>query len=233
MTFNLLQDRLVGYTPSFLVSSQSKKSLRGRWTTCLKTLRVPEQSWEIDWSFGKDGQTMTASPKQWRSEQHNTTWLSTLRSVKSKTDKCTNNVGHAISTQSTASSQRQKIVKAITDIPGAQMKEEAQRVLGMIQFLSKFLPGLSTINAPVGYTVKKDLEFYWLKHTSEKLKKMCTEAPLLVRFDPNKELTIQCDANLYELGAGLLQEGRAVAFTSKHWTLQNSNMCNQKRKPWL
>ena len=49
-------------------------------------------------------------------------------------------------------------------------------------------------------------------------KSLCTEAPVLARFDPSKEATIQCDAGSYGLGGVLLQEDRPMAFTSRALT---------------
>ena len=44
---------------------------------------------------------------------------------------------------------------------------------------------------------------------------MCSDTPVLAIFDSSKEVTIQCDASSFGLGAALLQEGRPVAFTSR------------------
>ena len=109
-------------------------------------------------------------------------------------------------------------VKAIRDMPDPQSKEELRRFLGMVQYLSKFIPDLSTVDAPLREVTKQDVEFFWLKpqkDSLEGLKTRCCEAPVLAIFDPKKEVTVQCDASSYGLWGGLLQEGRPVAYTSR------------------
>lgn len=112
-------------------------------------------------------------------------------------------------------------VKAIRQMPAPEAKEDVRRFLGMVQYLSKFLPDLSTVDAPLRQILKKDNEFFWEKPQQasfDELKRMCSTAPVLAIFDPEKEVTIQCDASSYGLGGGLLQEGRPVAFTSRALT---------------
>ena len=98
-----------------------------------------------------------------------------------------------------------------------QSEEELRRFLGMVQYLCKFIPDLSTVDAPLREVTKQDVEFFWLKPQKdgfERLKTRCCEAPVLAIFDPKKEVTVQCDASSYGLGGGLLQKGRPVAYTS-------------------
>jgi hypothetical protein len=124
--------------------------------------------------------------------------------------------GHIIS-ENGLSPDPQK-VKAITNMPTPQNKEDVRRFLGMVQYLSKFLPNKSTIDAPLRSLIKKDVEFHWDKpqqKSFEELKQMCTSAPLLAIYDPKKEHTIQCDASGQGLGGVLLQEGKPVAYTSR------------------
>lgn len=47
-----------------------------------------------------------------------------------------------------------------------------------------------------------------MQHTHE----MTTSAPLLKYYNPEEELTIQCDASERGLGATLLQHGQPVPF---------------------
>ena len=112
-------------------------------------------------------------------------------------------------------------VKVIRDMPDAQSKEELRRFLGMVQYLSIFIPDLSTVDAPLREVTKQDVEFFWLKpqkDSFERLKSRCCEALVLAIFDPKKEVAVQSDASSYGLGGGLLQEGRPVAYTSRALT---------------
>ena len=112
-------------------------------------------------------------------------------------------------------------VRAVREMPVPASKEDVRRFLGIVQYLSKFLPDLSTVDAPLRDVIRHEVEFFWLdaqQKSFDKLKEMCSEAPVLARFDPKKEVTIQCDASSYGLGRALLQEERPVAFTSRALT---------------
>ena len=42
--------------------------------------------------------------------------------------------------------------------------------------------------------------------------------PVLKYYEPNKDLTLQCDASDHGLGAALIREGKPVAFASRALT---------------
>ena len=112
-------------------------------------------------------------------------------------------------------------VRAVREMPVPESKEDIRRFLGLVQYLDKFLDDRSTVDAPLRDVLRQDVDFYWLEaqQTSlDKIKELCCKAPVLARFDPAKEATIQCDASSYGLGAALLQEGRPVAYTSRALT---------------
>ena len=50
------------------------------------------------------------------------------------------------------------------------------------------------------------------------IKKEIGKAPILAYYDPNKEMVLQIDASIKELGACLMQQGKPVYFTSKALT---------------
>ena len=128
--------------------------------------------------------------------------------------------GHIVSAEGLEADPEK--IRAVTEMPEPKSKEDIRRFLGIVQYLSKFLPDMSTVDAPLRDVIKHDVDFYWLdpqQKSFQKLKDMCTSAPVLARFNPAKEVTIQCDASSYGLGAALLQDERPVAFTSRALTL--------------
>lgn len=50
------------------------------------------------------------------------------------------------------------------------------------------------------------------------VKDLVTTDPVLQYFNPEKELTLQCDASEKGLGAALLQDERPIAFASRALT---------------
>ena len=113
-------------------------------------------------------------------------------------------------------------IKAVAEMPAPTDKEGVKRFLGFVQYLSKFIPNLSDVDAPLREVTKTGLLFHWDKPQQEsfdKLKKLCTQHPVLAYYDLNKELTIQCDASSFALGGVLMQNGNPIiAYTSRAMT---------------
>lgn len=112
-------------------------------------------------------------------------------------------------------------VSAVTKMPEPTNVKQTQTFLGMITYLAKYLPHLSTLAAPLRDICKQDATFEWNKEQSDcflKLKKLVVKAPVLRYFNCNEPIIIQCDASSTGLGSVLLQDGRPVAFASRTLT---------------
>ena len=98
--------------------------------------------------------------------------------------------------------------------------------LGLVTYLSPFIPGLSTLTSPLWELLKKDADFIW-NHTYdtafEQIKEAVISDTTLRYFDLSLLVTIQVDASQVGFGAALLQNGKPIAFASKaltktkHW----------------
>lgn len=111
-------------------------------------------------------------------------------------------------------------IAAVKDMEPPKDKGELETILGMINYLSKFAPGLSDVNAPMRHLLKDSSEFRWDAQQEEafkKIKELLTQepGPVLRYFDPSQELRLQVDASKYGLGAVLLQEGKPIGYASK------------------
>ena len=112
-------------------------------------------------------------------------------------------------------------VAAVRDMPTPQKKEDLRRFLGFVTYLGKFIPNLSEIGAPLRDLLKNKVLFDWQPAHEEafnKLKDQCCTHPVLMFFDVNKQVEIQCDASQHGLGAVLIQAGRPVAYSSRSLT---------------
>ena len=133
-------------------------------------------------------------------------------------------VGHQV-TENGLQADPSKI-KAVRDMPVPQSKEDIRRFLGLVQYLSKFIPSMSAIDSPLRDVVKSKSEFYWYKvqqQSLERLKEVCCTTPVLAYYDTSKDVRIQCDASSYALGGVLLQEGHPIAYTSRALTPTECN----------
>ena len=91
-----------------------------------------------------------------------------------------------------------------------------QRILGMSQYLSKFLPCLSDITKPLRDLTHQDSEWIWdepQQFAFECLKQAVSATPVLRYYNRKEDVTIQCDASQHGLGVALLQGGQPVSRT--------------------
>lgn len=97
-------------------------------------------------------------------------------------------------------------------------KTELQRFLGMVTYLSKFIPNMSERTQPLRKLLEKGVVWDWqIEQTTAfgVLKTLLKSTPVLKFYDVNEEVTIQADASSYALGAVLLQNDHPVAYASK------------------
>ena len=93
-----------------------------------------------------------------------------------------------------------------------------QRYLGFVNYLSRFLPKLSTVCEPLRELTNKQKSWRWTtEHDKafETIKQAVTPAPLLKYYDVNEEVTIQCDASQNGPGCVLLQNGQQLPLLQK------------------
>ena len=108
-------------------------------------------------------------------------------------------------------------VAAIHNMPAPETPSQLQKFLGMVTYLSPFVPSLS-FTAPLHGLLKKDAEFIWnetYQDAFDSVKSLVCSDTTLCYFDVCRPVIIQVDASKKGLGAALPQDGCPVAFTSK------------------
>jgi len=127
-------------------------------------------------------------------------------------------------------------VKAIVDVQVPTSKKELMRFLGMLPYLSQFIPDLSSETVLLRALVKKDVEWSWSpchQKVFEKLKLLVVSAPVLHYFDCSKPVLIQTDASSTGIGSCLLQEGNPVAYASRSFTDTETRYARSRKNCWL
>ena len=121
-------------------------------------------------------------------------------------------------------------IQAILDMPLPQCKADLQRFLGMVTYLGKFIPNLSTITAPLRKLLEKDVLWEFHPHHEKAinhLKELVTSSPVLQYFDPKLPVRISSDSSKAGLGAVLEQlhdsEWKPVAFASRSLSQAEQN----------
>ena len=109
-------------------------------------------------------------------------------------------------------------VTAIKNMPKPTTKPEVLTLLGFVNYLSKFLPKLSDVSAPLRELTTDQSKFTGAKQHDEAfvtIQRLFIQHPVLKFYDIEEEVTIQTDASNKGLGAVLLQNGQPVAYTSR------------------
>ena len=84
-------------------------------------------------------------------------------------------------------------IEAIRDMPCQTDVAGVQRLIGFVNYLAKFLPGLSDVMELIRQLTKMDMPCNWSKtqeDTFEAMKRLVSEAPVLRVFDPDMELSM-------------------------------------------
>jgi hypothetical protein len=101
-------------------------------------------------------------------------------------------VGHLLTVEGLKMDPRK--VEAIREMPTPNSKEDVKRFLGFVQFLNRYSPELSKVDASLRGLEKADVLFHWdqPQHTSfEKMKELVSQSPVLQYYDMTKPVTIQ------------------------------------------
>ena len=100
-------------------------------------------------------------------------------------------------------------VKGLADWPIPTCIKDVQSFLGFGNFYRKFMPGFSTLAAPLNTLLKKDTVFQWTEETQrsfDSLKQKLTSSPVLMMPDQTRPFQIKCDASKYASEAVLTQQ---------------------------
>ena len=141
---------------------------------------------------------------------------------KSKTKINVDNItfmGHRIS--STGIEIDPERIKSIEKFPAPTNVSKLRTFLGMVNFISRFIPKLCDVLHPLHNLLKNDVEWTWStaqEDAFKRIKRMILEHNKLAIFDPNTKVTLENDASDYGLGSVLLQNNKPIAYASRSLT---------------
>ena len=128
-------------------------------------------------------------------------------------------IGHLLSEQGVKPDPSK--VDAILNMPCPTNKQDLQRFMGMLAYLSKFIPNMAEESAPLRRLLEKNVQWQWSQEQTKSLnslKELITKAPVLKYYAVNEPLVLSVDASSEGLGAVLLQNQQPVAYASKPLT---------------
>ena len=87
-------------------------------------------------------------------------------------------------------------VQAVLAAPEPKNVTELKAYLGLLNYYGRFLPNLSSTLAPLYQLLNKNTHWHWSnkeRQAFQASKKLLTVAPVLVHFDPSKDVILSCD----------------------------------------
>ena len=146
--------------------------------------------------------------------------------LKLNKDKCQFNknqinfLGHVIGSQGIEIDPSK--VEAIQSLHPPSNIHELRRILGLFNYVQKFVPKAQELASPMNELLRKNTSWHWdskQQESFDELKKVVSNTSALAYYDPNLETTLSVDASSYGLGGVLLQRHngnqRPVAYCSR------------------
>ena len=126
-------------------------------------------------------------------------------------------------------------VEAILKMERPKDVAAVTRLVGLVNYLSKFLLKLSEVCEPLRRLTHKDVEWRWSEEQEdalERVKQAVTSAPVLRYFDSSLPVEGQGDASSNGIGFVLMQNGQPVSYSSRALTV-SENKYSQIEKELL
>uniref|UniRef100_A0A3B3HAG9 ribonuclease H n=1 Tax=Oryzias latipes TaxID=8090 RepID=A0A3B3HAG9_ORYLA len=115
-------------------------------------------------------------------------------------------VGHCVTADGVSPDPNK--VKAIMEMPEPQDVEGVRRVMGMANYLGKFLPHLASFSKPLRDLLCEKNEWHWgnaQKEAFQKLKTELSSPRVLASYSIDAKTCVAADASSYGLGASSLR----------------------------
>lgn len=116
-------------------------------------------------------------------------------------------------------------VEAIEQLQPPKNVKEVRTIVGMVNYLARYVPNVSNIMQPIQELVKSDVLFTWnasQENAFNEIKKLLSSDSVLAYYDMKRKTCVAADSSSFGIGAVLLQdhEGmlKPIAYASKSLT---------------
>lgn len=144
-------------------------------------------------------------------------------------------LGHRISENGIQASERK--IEAIKNFRPPSTAEELRSLLGLVNYLAKFIPDLATITTPLRELLRSNKNFTWENqhnHAFNEIKHSICQNQNLGYFDPQDKTQIIADASPTGLGAVLVQIKdnipRVIYYASRSLSQLEMKYCQSEKE---
>uniref|UniRef100_A0AAV2MKI3 ribonuclease H n=1 Tax=Knipowitschia caucasica TaxID=637954 RepID=A0AAV2MKI3_KNICA len=116
-------------------------------------------------------------------------------------------------------------VSAVRELDAPTNVHELKRALGMINYMSKYIPDMANVAGPLYDLLKGKMAWTWdqpQQRAFQRLKEALVTSPVLAHYDPQRPTAVLADASSYGMGGVLLQlhgeSWKPVAYCSRRLT---------------
>ena len=91
-------------------------------------------------------------------------------------------------------------IEPIVNAPAPEAVSELRSFLGLVNYYGKFIRHLSTLIQPLNNLLRQNVPWEWsveCQHAFEELKKRLASSDVLVHYEPDLPLKLDCNASSY------------------------------------
>ena len=139
--------------------------------------------------------------------------------------------GHSFSAEGIKAAPQK--INAIKTMQPPENPSEVKSLLGMAQYVSRFIPNYATITAPFRALTHQNSVWKWEieeETAFRKLQNELTSDRVMAYFDPTKSTKVLVDASPTGLGAILMQDGKVISYGSRALTDVESRYSQTERE---
>ena len=124
-------------------------------------------------------------------------------------------------------------IETIKNMQPPKNVSEIKSLLGMTQYVSRFIPNYASITAPLRTLTHQNVTWKWQTEQENALKNLqhkLTSDRVMAYFDQSKPTTVIVDASPSGLGALLTQDGRVILYASRALSSVESRYSQTERE---
>ncbi|KAH0670709.1 hypothetical protein KY289_025202 [Solanum tuberosum] len=117
-------------------------------------------------------------------------------------------------------------IEEVQNRPRPTSPTDIRSFLGLATYYRRFVEGFSSISSHLTKLTQKTVKFQWseaCEKSFQEFKKRLTTTPVLTLPEGTQGFVVYCDASRVDLGCVLMQNGKVIAYASRHLKVHEKN----------